>query len=333
MTPRRAVQRRRVVALVRRTHLARGHQPRLGPQPTGQQERLGEVFPPQQATGHEPHRTVVAEHRAQPAPRPTHLHHRRTLRRRRRIRQPAGAPPQKFPQHGRIRMIDRRVPHASRSRQDRIRNRRQRPKPRAPHLRPAGPAVVEPPVVLVQHQRNAMRRTHGRQRLRDQEVSSEPEIVRPHQRATRRHAAQDTFERRPDSSRCECRPQALLGDIAQRGIDRRDDRHLTHRAAHALEPAGIGRLATGQHDLRHPRSQRGHEPGQRQLDDPPHPARAVMTVHDHESQAGNVVAAHGPRDFFFRPGYPSYPLQTCKSPRPFLPSRPGAPSCATCATP
>ncbi len=138
------------------TDAARGHQPRFRAQPTRQQQSLRDIFPAEQAAG----RIHTAASRSSSL-RPSHARAARTrvslgvpwgsVK----IRQPRGALAQMRPEVSRIEMVDREVTNIRIDAEKWFWRRTPAWETRSFHLRPAPPAVVEPPIVMMRNERNA----------------------------------------------------------------------------------------------------------------------------------------------------------------------------------
>src|SRR2546423_2585300 len=95
----------------------------------------------------------------------------------------------------------------------------------AAHLQPATPTIVEPPIVMVHHQRQIALRTKSRQFPDEQQVAPDGRIVRPNQRVIWYGAVKKLLQRGVDLFSNAARRAVLFGEIVEGGLNEEFDRY------------------------------------------------------------------------------------------------------------
>lgn len=188
-------------------------------------------------------------------------------------------------------LIDRYVAQILERRKNGPSDTGQRSETATPHLRPARPAAIEPPVVMVCNEWNAALRAKARQFSRQEQIPANAEVVRPDKCVFSVGIREQALPRGADSSGCRSGPLALLGDVAYRWFDDVTDRNAVELRLKKTAPPGVSGLAHYQHHRVNRQTRSTHNMRRRQLNDASDAAGAKMKMDDDQFQDLKTLAA------------------------------------------
>lgn len=162
------------------------------------------------------------------------------------------------------------------------------------HFRPARPAVIEPPIMMMAHERDAASGTSGGEFAREEQVASDAEIVCPDDTVLRRGAGEESFQRQGDLLGDAGGGAALFGQVIKRRLNLYFDGHSRQLLGEPFVPAVIGTLAGSEYHLGDRLWRLAHEMWHSEFDDAPYSARAQMKMDDDQPHNPGSFA-DGPR--------------------------------------
>jgi hypothetical protein len=179
-----------------------------------------------------------------------------------------------------IQAIDRQVPHGRRYWKYRSRRCLESPKAVSPHLPPASPAIIKPPVMVVRSQPQTARRADHAQFAAKQKIPRDTKVMRPNQSVFLRSAAEQFLKRLTNLLTDPQWRSVLLREIPEARLDEQPNWHRLQTPPKQRFPFRIWPLTRRQHNLQ--ASQLSNHVRRCQFNHPTHTARTQMVMHDYE---------------------------------------------------
>jgi len=189
--------------------------------------------------------------------------------------------------------IDCGMTHGGYGRKKGARHCRERPKARSTHFGPAWPAIVEPPIMMVQHEGNLALCTRLSESPCQEQIAPQPLIVRPHQAPLGYQLVQAFLQMSSQASGEHGRFSSLLGKVAGSRHDRTNDRYRSGPLSESVQPRIIRGLSRQEYDLGDQGIQGSEQVWNSEFDDPPHPSRTEMAVYDDQIQPAEIWGREG----------------------------------------
>ncbi|OQB91272.1 MAG: hypothetical protein BWX84_01457 [Verrucomicrobia bacterium ADurb.Bin118] len=191
------------------------------------------------------------------------------------------------------------MPHVRRGTKDHLRHLAQGTKSGAAGFGPALPAVVEPPIVMMQHQRQVAGGALPDQLPGQQEIAAETLVVRPDQAIRRRQSREVTGPETAQLLAQRGLRARLFGQIAEHGINPARYAPARQPGPKTVEPGRVRRLARGEDEFGPGRGQLAQQMRRGQFNDAPHAAGAKVIMHDDKFHSRQCfMAAPAGRPFF-----------------------------------
>lgn len=165
---------------------------------------------------------------------------------------------------------------------------------KAPHFRPAQPAVVEPPVVMMRHQRDAAPLASVRQFASQHHVARDAKIVCPDDGVLRAGANEQAVERRTNAPAEGWRRRPLFREIAEGWFGEKLHRRVAKVMRKRFIPLPILRFARGQHDSAFGSSELPQQIRRGQFNHAPDASGPEMVMEDDQPNRASTVAPGEP---------------------------------------
>lgn len=230
---------------------ARGDKLRLRTQPSGEQEGLGDVFPAQQPAGKNPEGSSHAVLLLQPASgfgAVSGLGGMVGGCSIGGIWEPGGPSGKMPPENSRLAVIDGGVSDDRGFGEQDLCGAGEGSNTGSSEILPAGPAIIEPPVVMMKEQGDIALRADADQFRGEDWISCESQIVGPDPGVGGAGAVEHQCETGSDDSADERGRITEIGEVAESAVDDRDQRDAAQALAKTREPGGVGGFATEQVD-------------------------------------------------------------------------------------
>lgn len=259
---------------------AGGDEMGLGSQPPRQEQGFGEVLSSEQPAGNDPCRAVDLALFAQPpageagwcggrADVPAHG-----------VGQPAGAGAEVSAEGGGVGGIDGEVSDVGAVGEEDARRVGEGTDTGPVHFGPSGPAVVEPPIVVMKEEEDLAMRADSLEFVGEKGVAAEGEVMGPDGGDRGAGGVEGVFEGLADAGSERAVGGVLLGPVAEAGVDVEARRARAGDGRETSGPIGIRGFATDEQDVGECGAEGLEEWRQGGFDDSPDAAGAVVAVDD-----------------------------------------------------